>query len=910
MRNYLVELGSKRLVDAVLIGLVSFISALTAVYFLIQPENMAPFWFANGVVLAVLLRRPQRDWPLLLFSTFLGFFINTMLWSFPVHQGFFYGLVNVIEPLTAALIITKFKPRFELKDRHYLGTLIVVSFIACVIGATIAWNVGPIRWALWLMDDWLGMLLITPTLLVFWPFAERFPKFYKPTAKQAFEMAAILFGMLLVSAIFLFKTLTLSAFVYTYALLPFLLWATLRFRLQGATIASISLGVLTLGLAVYGYGPLASLSPMEIDLSLAIQAFLAVVLLSNLTLAVTLTERDFASHIQNIQIKILEHIGGNHTLQQSLNKIVQFVQEQEPGIRCEILLSDVKPAANRVVPIKSNTNEILGTFAVYYLEARRLSEREVFLINVATQLATTAILKNRDEEAIRKSESRLRQLLETTSEGVWTLDYEGKIAYANPSLLEMLGYKHQDIIGKEATEFIAPEDRHIVRENFILWFQGKNHLHELRLLRKDGTIRWVIVAGSPIYNDVGGIDGALGMLTDITVRKSLEKKILFNQRMESLGTLAGGIAHDFNNILTGIIGNAALAKKNLNNETFVKEKLQTVLAAGERAADLVKQILTFSRKQSPARKVTQLKTIVQEACNLLRATLPATIDIRVKCDENLPEVLVDSSQIHQVIMNLGINASHAMAKFGGILEMEVNSLYLDEGIATVQSELPRGYYVSLTVKDTGHGMNEDTLAKIFDPYFTTKGPGHGSGLGLSAVHGIMKDHDAGLTVESQIGRGTKFKLYFPVAIQTTQETKVSVTDTKALGERVLYIDDEVLICEVIEGMLNDLGYKTTAVSSSRKALELIQSQTFDVIVTDSEMPEISGIELIKETTRLNISTPIVLVTGFLRPNLEAEARRLGVVEILTKPFFIKQLPQSLKHVLHKGRDNYADLGRV
>jgi len=910
VRNYLVELGSKRLVDAVLIGLVSFISALTAVYFLIRPENMAPFWFANGVVLTVLLRRPQKEWPLLLLATFLGFFINTLLWSFPFHQGFFYGLVNIIEPLTVALIITKFKPHFELRDRHDLGTLIVASFIACVVGATIAWSVGPIRWSLWLMDDWLGMLLITPTLLVFWPLKERFPKLSRPTVKQLIEMSTILFGMLLVSAIFLFKTLSLSAFIYSYALLPFLLWSTLRFRMQGATIASISLGVLTLGLAIYGYGPLATLSPMEIDLSLAIQTFLAVILLSNLTLAVILTERDYASYIQDIQIKILEHIGGSHTLKQSLDEIVHFVQEQEPGIRCEILLSDVRPDANRLVAIRSNTNEILGTFAVYYQGARKPTEREIFLVNVATQLASTAIVKNRDEEAIRKSESRMRQLLETTSEGVWTLDYEGKITYANPSLLEMMGYKHEEIIGKEATEFIAPEDRHVVRENFLLWFQGQSQLHELRLLRKDGNIRWVIVAGSPIYNEVGSIDGALGMLTDITVRKGLEKKILFNQRMESLGTLAGGIAHDFNNILTGIMGNAALAEKNSTDEPLVKEKLQTVLTAGERAADLVKQILTFSRKQAPARKVTQLKAIVQEAFNLLRATLPTTIDIRVKFDEDLPDVLVDSSQIHQVIMNLGINASHAMAKFGGILEMEVSSVYLDEGIATVQSELPRGHYVTLTVKDTGHGMNEDTLAKIFDPYFTTKGPGHGSGLGLSAVHGIMKDHDAGLTVDSHMGRGTRFKLYFPVAVQTSQEIKIPMTDLKAQGERVLYIDDEVLICEVIEGILNELGYKTTALSSSKKALELIKSQEFDVIVTDSEMPEVSGIELIKEVSRLNISTPIILVTGFLRANLEAEARRWGVVEILTKPFFIKQLPQCLKLVLHKRQRNYTDLGQV
>ena len=819
---------SHRFFDALFLGIISYCSSRIAFYFLIQPEGMAPFWFANGLVLAVLLRRPQKDWPILLIASFAGFCINASQLGFPIFPDYVYGFGNVLEPLLAALIIQKLSPRFTLRSLIDLRTLFFVSFVACVAGATIAWSVGPIRWTLWLIDDWLGMLLITPALIAFWPVSSRFLKLSIPTKKHFLEMLVILGGMILISTTLVMHLNGSSAFFYTYSLLPFLLWATLRFQVKGAIIACVFLGLLTLGFTIYGIGPIGAISAMEIDRSLSAQVFLSIVMLSYLSLGIALQEKIHTSDLRNIQIKILERTSHGDSLKNVLEQIVLFAESQEEGMVCSILLLDSKegrvyhgaaphlpleyikaidgvqigPEAGSCgvaaytgkqvfvedinshrfwvdykhlalkhglracwsSPIFSSSNQVVGTFAVYYRELRKPTQYEIEWLDVATFLASIAIRKSRNEQAIIRSETRNRQLIETTHEGVWIINNDFKTTYVNPRMTELLGYTSDELLEKSPFFFVHEEDLQIAHNKLFSRLKGRSDLHEIRLRHKDSSIRWVVIAVSPILSDTGEIEGVLGMVTDLTEKKLLEKQIIFAQKMDSLGALAGGVAHDFNNILAAISANVSLllTKKDLTTD-YINQRLEIIQNACIRATNLVRQILTFSRKSSPKQEVVNIASVVKEAISLLQTSVDPRIQIRSTIEDSLPQIIADTSQIHQIIMNLGINAAQAIEEKAGVINFKLESTVLTTPVAAVGIELSPGQFVRLTVSDTGKGMNDQVITKIFDPFFTTKKTGVGTGLGLSVVYGIMKNHSGAITVKSELGKGTEFQLFFPVA---------------------------------------------------------------------------------------------------------------------------------------------------
>jgi PAS domain S-box-containing protein len=390
------------------------------------------------------------------------------------------------------------------------------------------------------------------------------------------------------------------------------------------------------------------------------------------------------------------------------------------------------------------------------------------------------------------------------------------------------------------------------------------------------------------------------MLSAHVDRQRTQAQLRQAQRIQSLGTLAGGIAHDFNNVLAAVGGNAELAAQALPAGHLAHKHLRRIGQATGRAADLVKRILAFSRQQEPRRASIRLQPVVDKVLKLLRATLPATIQIRTRFDADASSVLADSSQIHQVLMNLGTNAAHAMDERGGLLEVRLETVALDATAITIAPELREGRYVKLSVSDTGAGMDRPTLERIFEPFYTTKPPGHGTGLGLSVVHGIMKSHDAAITVDSQVGLGTTFHLYFPTADATVTESAPPPTEhLQGHGEHILYVDDEEAIVYVATLILERLGYRVTGSMDAFEALQDFRSRPheFAAVVTDLSMPGLPGHDLARQVREIRPDIPLVLTSGYVRPDDAPAVQRLGVVDVILKPNIVADLGPTLHRLL-------------
>jgi two-component system cell cycle sensor histidine kinase/response regulator CckA len=383
-------------------------------------------------------------------------------------------------------------------------------------------------------------------------------------------------------------------------------------------------------------------------------------------------------------------------------------------------------------------------------------------------------------------------------------------------------------------------------------------------------------------------------------KQKIASRLRQAQKMESIGTLAGGIAHDFNNILSAIMGYSEMTLYNLSTDSKAKANLEHVLQASNRAKDLVNQILAFSRQSEQTRKPVQIAPLVKETLKLMRASLPTTIEIRDGIKQEGALVEADPTQIHQVLMNLCTNASDAMREKGGVLEVNLDRLNLDDTqTALSYPDLNPGIYELLSVSDTGNGMDEATLERIFDPYFTTKKPGKGTGMGLAMAHGIVKSHGGGITVHSEVGKGTTFQVLLP-SIDGVPKTEEAVLKPLPTGEeRILFVDDEAALVDLGKQMLEHLGYTVEAKTSSIEALETFRGRPndFDLIVTDKTMPNLTGFDLGKECKKIRPDIPIILCTGFSESTLLLRAGSMGISEIIMKPLLMRDMAEIVRKVL-------------
>jgi len=371
-------------------------------------------------------------------------------------------------------------------------------------------------------------------------------------------------------------------------------------------------------------------------------------------------------------------------------------------------------------------------------------------------------------------------------------------------------------------------------------------------------------------------------------------------KIQAIGTLAGGIAHDFNNILFPIVGYTELTMDEVPDDSVAHNNLEEVLKAAHRAKDLVQQILTFSRQSGQERKPVKVQLIIKEALQLLRASIPASIEIINKIDDDCHPVMGDATQIHQVIMNLCTNAYQAMQDKGGTLEVNLSEVYVGYEETAKKIGMQPGKHLQLLVRDEGCGMDAVVLGRIFEPYYTTKEQGKGTGLGLSVIHGIVKNHRGDISVTSSPGKGTTFKVYLPITEDAEIATELEPSNGTVKGnERILLIDDEEQIVSMEQQMLENLGYEVTARTDSTEALKEFsqQPQNFDLVITDMTMPQMTGDELAQKLLNIKPDIPVILCTGFNEDITEEKALSMGIQKFVMKPVIKNDLATTIRTVL-------------
>jgi PAS domain S-box-containing protein len=505
------------------------------------------------------------------------------------------------------------------------------------------------------------------------------------------------------------------------------------------------------------------------------------------------------------------------------------------------------------------------------------------------------------QDALALAEEKYRCIFENALMGIFQVSTDGRIISANPAFARILGYDSPEELLNSVSNFpqqicVYPDCRSKLlrltsEQDFVQEF-------ELQFHRQDGSIAWMSINIRSVRDRSGEIAFLEGTAQDISTRKDLESQLFQAQKMEAIGTLAGGIAHDFNNILGAIVGFIELTKLGMEGKKQLGY-MDQALKACDRARDLIRRILTFSRTGKQEKKPIDLASLIEDTLKMLRATLPATIEISPIIALGVSGVIADRTQINRVILNLCTNAAQAMHETGGVLTINLANCEIDPNSTHHHPDLPPGPYVRLSVSDTGVGIDPILLNRIFDPFFSTKEKGQGTGLGLSVVYGIIKDCGGTVTVQSKPGEGSMFTVYLPAVPGEIKSKSQSSEEIPTGTESILFVDDEAILVEMGRDMLSNLGYSVTATTDSIEALETFRDHPggFDLVFTDMTMPKMTGLGLAREIQRIRPEIPIILSTGFSDLVDDKNASELGISKVLMKPFSMKDMAGIIRKAL-------------
>jgi PAS domain S-box-containing protein len=534
----------------------------------------------------------------------------------------------------------------------------------------------------------------------------------------------------------------------------------------------------------------------------------------------------------------------------------------------------------------------------------RCSELEAKVAERTGELATA-----NDQLLLEVNESRRTgeqmkvqiSALTAAANAIVITDPQGKIEWANPAFTKLTGYGMVEALGKSLSLLKSNQHPPSFYANLWTTISTGNVWHgEITNKRKDGGLYTEDLTITPVHGADGQIVNFVAIKQDITEERQIQSKLQQAQKMEAIGTLAGGIAHDFNNILSAIFGYGSLLQQDTLGNSAAQQDIEEILKAASRAKDLVQQILTVSRQREQKREVIGLDVVVREAVKFLRASLPANIKIEVNLAQDTPAVLADPTQIYQIIMNLGTNALHAMENRSGHLTVSLEPFLPDEGFLKLHPELKSVTYAKLIVADTGNGMSAKTLERIFEPFFTTKPVGKGTGLGLSVVHGLVQAHHAVIKVESQLGSGTTFSLYFPGKPAPADPAQDAIKrPPNGSRQTILVVDDEAALTATFQRILSRHNYQVVMCDNAPTALQLIQENpaAYDLVITDLTMPEMNGLDLARQIRAICPNLPVILASGYTSELSSENLKDAGVNELLQKPVSLPELVEMVHRVI-------------
>lgn len=527
-----------------------------------------------------------------------------------------------------------------------------------------------------------------------------------------------------------------------------------------------------------------------------------------------------------------------------------------------------------------------------------ISSEQDFLTGFSNQIAI-AIHNANLYRKLGESERQYRELVENAHEGIWVIDDNGVITFANQRLATIMG--EDNLLGQSIGQLVSPEKKRVLIRLLLQNMQGAVAQEELQLTRRDGERLSTIVSSVPIM-DGDRYKGSFAMVTDITDKKRMESELLHRQKMESIGTMAGGIAHDFNNILTGILGYASLLKYRLGEQGDLQRFVQIIESSSLRAADLIRQLLAFSRGTQPeGYEVVSANRIIRETSKLLESSLGRHVELELDLSPSLPFFEANATQVQQAMLNLCLNARDAMPAGG---KMTISTALVDIGRqgspAYRNLGAEPGQYVRISVRDNGIGIPKDNIAKIFDPFFTTKEVGKGSGLGLAMVYGIVKNSNGHIHVESQEGKGSVFDLLFPVV---RGDDKHQPMDQLALGlggkETILVVDDEEMVRDLGIEILRKYGYYTLSAADGEEALAIWEEKRkeIDLVMLDLVMPNLGGPATLDRLREMDPTVRVLICSGYRSREDELKTLRLAGVPLILKPFRPEELAAQVRQAL-------------
>jgi PAS domain S-box-containing protein len=585
----------------------------------------------------------------------------------------------------------------------------------------------------------------------------------------------------------------------------------------------------------------------------------------------------------------------------------RILETGEPRLNIEIISeTPAHPGVKRIwmeqwLPIKDSQGQVVG-LSIVVEEITERKRMEEALRQSRDNLEQR--VKERTTE-LQSEKRRLSDIIHGTNVGTWEWNVQTGETTFSERWAEIIGYRLDELgpLSIDTWRKHAHLDDLALSDNLLnKHFIGELPYYECeaRIRHKNGKWVWVLDRGRVVaWTDEGKPLLMSGTHQDITERKHLEEQIVQSHKMEAIGTLAGGIAHDFNNMLAVIIGNAELALDDIPEDEPSRHNLEVIIKASRRCRDLVRQILTFSRKDTSQQKNQPLAPLIDESLKFLRASIPSTIEMKLDINTKSDTARVNEAQFQQIIVNLGTNAAHAMREDGGLLHLSLDDETLDDASGTEPSR-----YLNLTVTDTGTGMDEGVKKRIFDPFFTTKKVGEGTGMGLAVVHGIVAAHNGLITVHSEPGKGSSFSILIPKTKEKVVLEGEPLSTVAGGRERILFIDDEDTIVEMTSALLEGLGYEVSSFTDPHDALAAFSRtpHDFDLVITDQTMPKMTGAMLANKVKAIRPDIPVMLCTGYSQTVSAEQAKSQGIEGYAMKPLVKREMAEAIHKVLGQSGD--------